>query len=100
MPYRFVADGGARKALLKQHTVCPVRFTIHAHLVDGEKIGALGSVRVVPLQTLVHVCFALAKLARQTFVARQNERRVFKAPVTVNKQGLEASKPERSQPDE
>lgn len=64
MPYRFVAGGSAPRPH-QNNTICPARV---AHLVDGEEIGAFGSVRVVPLQSLVHVCFALAKLERQAFV--------------------------------
>lgn len=39
-----------------------------AHLVDGEEVGALGAVGVIPLQTLMHVCLALAKLAGQDLI--------------------------------
>lgn len=74
------------------NTGCIARVS---HLVDGQKIGALGSVRVVPLQSLVHVCFALAKLAKHAFVDKgersfgQYVRHEFKTPVTpVNEQGL------------
>lgn len=41
------------------------------HLVDGEEVSALGSIRVIPFKALVHVCFALSELARQAPVKKQ-----------------------------
>ena len=49
------------------------------HLVDGEEVSALRSIRIIPFKPLVHVCFALPELARQAPVNGQRRARQGKA---------------------
>ena len=79
MPDRTSDDGPISICQQSQH-----RST---HLVDREEVSALGSIRVIPFQPLVHVCFAFPELARQAWVDRQRSARQGKARQGKARQG-------------
>lgn len=50
-------SSGRSQLSMAVHGTCP-------HLINCEKVGALGSIRVIPLQSLVHIRLALTQLVR------------------------------------